>query len=581
MAKFCLLPQSIERFKRALTDGTLNPDQLSKISSDERRNLLASIVGEDNAKAVNAEFESKLLLKNQQAGMVNWAKKVLGLRPLAKRDIISRIEKMDKVLNPLEQGMFLKDLAERRLGIGVSDNEAKIISNLSQKMIKTRETIKQGGNRLDYGAARVELLDYVGELKGQAEKLKPMGYLVKPLRLISDIAGIAKAVKASMDNSAIFRQGWKSLWTNPGIWLKNAALSFSDLVKTLGNKKVMEALKADLYSRENALNGNYEKMKLAIGVIEEAYPTHLPGKIPIFGRAYKASETAFTGFVYRQRADIADKLLEIAKRSGVNIADEFELRSIGKLVNSLTGRGELGVFEKTAGAVNNIFFSPRFLKSQIDTLLLHPTDRMSAFARKEAAKNLVKIILGTGTVLTIARSISPESVELDPRSADFGKIRIGDTRFDVSGGMASIVTLASRLALKSTKSSTTGKIYPLNELDKEGKLKFGAQTGTDIIYNFFENKLSPAAQVVKETLITRTTFEGKPITVSTEIKNLFAPFIYTNYEELKNNPNSANILAAMIADALGIATKTYSAELKKETTKKQINITQDFSEIFK
>src|SRR5205085_9705112 len=116
----------------------------------------------------------------------------------------------------------------------------------------------------------------------------------------------------------------------------------------------------------------------------------------------------------------------------------------------------------------------------------------------QAALNLLKIISGTATVLLTAKALKPDSVDLDPRSADFGKIKIKNTRFDVSGGQSSIITLAARLISGKSKSSTTGKINQINAKDKKGNPAFGAQTKTDVVVDFLTNKLSPAARVVYE-----------------------------------------------------------------------------------
>ncbi len=222
----------------------------------------------------------------------------------------------------------------------------------------------------------------------------------------------------------------------------------------------------------------------------------------------------------------------------------------------MTGRGNLGGLEPAANVVNNVFFSPRFLKSNWDTLTAHQFQReVTPFVRKQAAINLVKVISGTAAVLATARAINPASVELDPRSADFGTIRVGDTRFDVTGGMRALATLATRLATMSSKSSVTGKVTPLNSG------KFGAQTGTDVVVNFFENKLSPAASIVKDLLQGRD-FQGNKPTVLGEASNLLTPLPIVNYLELQNNPNSANVLLGTLADELGISVNTYSKPTK-------------------
>ena len=546
---FCLTKDMTTKFLKALKDGTVDPEKMGKMSSEERNKFISGIVGKDNALKVNSLFESKLLLKNQKSGMISWAKQVAGLKPTLKRDLISRIERMDKVLDPAEGEQFLHDLAATKLGVGVTQEEAKIISDMSQKVVESRTEMQKGGDRLTYGRAKVSLGNYLSDLTNQANKRTILEYIKNPAKIASDVAGNAKAIKSSMDNSAIFRQGWKTLWTHPGIWSKNALRSFKDIWKTFGKDEVMNELNADVVSRPNF--DLYQKAKLDVGVLEESYPTSLPEKIPLLGKFYKASENAFTAFVRRQRIDVFDKYIEIAKRSGLDISDTKELLSIGKLVNSLTGRGFMGPLEKVSGPINNIFFSPRMLKSNIDTLTVHALDSMTPFARKQAAINLVRVVMGTATILGIARAISKDSVELDPRSSDFGKIKVGNTRFDVTGGMASLVTLSARLLTMSTKSTSSKIVLPLNSGE------YGSQTGMDVVYNFFENKLSPLASVVKDLMKGRD-FQGNEPTVTGELSNLLMPLPFSTFDELRKDPNSANIVVSMIADALGIATNTYA-----------------------
>ncbi len=559
MATWCLIKSEAEKFKKALKNGDVSPEKLVEMTSAQRREYLAKWVGEANAKQVNALFESKLLLKNQQAGMISWAKKISGITPKVRRDLINKIERLDQVLNPSEEAAFLEDLASTRLGVDITHEEAQQISELSKKVSETKALSDINGvfstekARMDYGRARVDLLNYVNGLKEEANKIPLKDYLKKPSlygKAVSNTAGTAKSLKASLDNSAIFRQGWKSLFTHPGSWQKNARRTFVDMVRTYGNKPVMDEINADLVSRPNAINGNYERMKLALGNLEEAYPTSLPEKIPVFGKIYKASENAYTGFVYRQRADIADKYIQIAEKQGVDLTNK-ELQSIGKLVNSLTGRGNLGKGELVANEFNNIFFSPRKLKGDIDLLTLHAFDKdFSSFARKQAAVNIVRVISGIAAIMGAATAACGDCVEWDPRSSDFGKIRVGASRFDVTGGLGSIIILASRILTQSTKSSTTGEVSKINSGE------FGAKTVKDLVYDFFENKLSPVAAVVKD-LAEGQDFTGNKPTLTGTLNNLFTPLPITTYQELKDNPDAPNILASMILDGLGIAVNTY------------------------
>lgn len=553
MANICLPKLSLDRFKQALVSGKINPDKLSSMTSDERHALFSDVVGEGEAKWVNASFESKLLLKNQEQGMLTWAKKLTGITPDVKRDLITRISKLDHVLNPAEEKGFLKDLASTKLGVDVTASEAKKIAIMSSKLQELAAKQKSDGtfpseaDRMAYGRAKVDMGAHLAELKNTATKLTPKEQLLHPFQTTSKAAGLAKALKASLDNSAIFRQGWKTLATNPILWQKNARQSFMDIAKQLGGKDTLKEVTADIVSRPNF--AKYEKMKLAIGNVEEEFPTDLPGKVPILGRAYKASEGAYTGFLYRQRADIADKLLQVAEKTGVDVNDKAQLESMGKLVNSLTGRGNLGRFEGTAAnSLNNLFFSARFLKSNIDTLTAHQLQKgVTPFVRKQAAENLVKVVAASAAIMSIANWVKPGSAELDPRSKNFGKIKIGNTTFDVTGGMDALTTLAAQIVKQSTKSTTTGVVTKLNS-------GYGSQTGMDVLNNFFENKLSPAASFVKD-MIKQQDFNGNKPTAGSEASNLFTPLPFTNVTG-NHDPHSANKLLISITDGLGISAST-------------------------
>ncbi len=580
MAAFCLTKDKALLFKKALKSGEIQPGKLSKMSSAERRVYLEKFVGKDNAQPVNGLFESKLLLKNQKAGMIAWAKTVAGMTKESKRDIFAKIERLDEALNPKTEEAFLEDLVSTKLKLNITATEAKTIYALSKKVDDTNakrrtdnQMFKTNEDRLNYGAAKVAMGKYISDLKNETDKLslkeraKPKNYVDN----VGFIAGLAKSLKASFDNSALLRQGYKTLWTNPNIWRKNAARSFIDFAKTIkSGEKVMDGVMADIVSRPL-----YEKMvraKLAIGNIEEAYPTSLPEKVPVFGRFFRASQTSFEAFQFRQRADIFEKYIDIAEKSGIDTDDVDELRGIGNVVNALTSRGSLGKAEPVANIVNNVFFSPRFVKSHID-LLTHPMGfdvagaKITPFARKQAAKNLLKVSMGTAAILTIANAINPDSIEEDPRSSNFGKIKIGNTRFEVTGGISSIATLAFRIARTSTKSSTTGKITELNSGE------FGSKNVGDLIYDFFENKQAPLTRVISDVL-NQEDFDGNKPTVLGTLNNLLVPLPVTNAIELSKDPNSAPILLALMADALGVGTNTYGQSKTDWNKSKGVELTQ-------
>lgn len=561
---FCLIRSDVRKFIAALKDGTINPEKMIDMSSEERRAFFADIIGETNAKEVNALLESKLLLKDQQRGMMAWAKQVSGIAEPARADMISRIGRMDKVLDATDEHSFLADLAAKKLGTEVTFKEAKAIADLSKRLSDTRDAIKPDDpigspSRLAYGAAHVAMQNLVHELKLTNNKatlsIRSMGDAVVAL------PGIAKSFKASFDDSYAGRQGFRAIFTNPVLWGKNFLNTFGYMARSLAHKgtdsRVLDAIKADIYSRPNALNGNYRNLKLDVGIDhEEAYPTSALAHIPLLGRLFKASENAYSGMAMRLRADIGDKMIAMAEANDVNLSDKSEAESIGRLVNSLTGRGNLGQLEKVGKLVNVWFFSPKFLKSQFDFLTGHTFDKPSKFVRKQAAINLLKVTAGIATIMGIANALWPGSVELDPRSANFGKIKIGNTRFDITGGMGSLVTLAVRLGRMETKSSTTNKVTPLNSD------KYGAQTGLDVAVTFATNKTSPAGSVLVDMLRGQTFGGGKP-TVGGELYNMFTPFPISNTQQLLADPKAANAVLGELADFFGIAVNDYGPVKKR------------------
>lgn len=165
-AAWCLPRNLTNAFLDALK-GDLAPDRLMSMSSAERREAFGKILGDDNAREVNAQFESKLLLRDQKAGLLNWAKKIGGLTEPARRDIISTIERMEKVLQPEDEHAFLADLAAKRLGTDVTAGEAQTIFQLAQKAqaAKIAATDSFSGASNDFLNATEDLKSYISSLK--------------------------------------------------------------------------------------------------------------------------------------------------------------------------------------------------------------------------------------------------------------------------------------------------------------------------------------------------------------------------------------------------------------------------------
>ena len=567
MPAFCLVREQADKFRKGLKDGSINPGKMAQMASAERRAYLEKFVGKENAKEVNALFESKLLLKNQKAGYISWAKKVAGMTVESKRDMISRIERLQEVLDPKAEQAFLEDLAAKRLGIEVTAQEAKGLAELSKKAQDLREKAREDGtfptekDRLNYGAAQVALEDYFNQLKLDARSISFKEHpFKKSFEIVKESPGTLKSIVASLDNSFFGRQGIKTLYTHPVVWGRTFARSWVDIGRELKGKDAMAAIKADIYSRPNALNGKYKAGGYGLNVLsEEAFPSSVPAKIPGFKRLYKASESAYNGAALRMRADLADLLIKKAEEMGINTLDPEQAAGMGSLVSSMTGRGNIPMTPGQAKATNVLFFSIKFLKSNIDTLTAHMFDsKASPFVKREAALNLFKIVGTTATILTIAKILDPNSVDEDPRSSNFGKVKLFGHWIDITGGLAGLSTLAARTLVPTYHDGELG-LWKKSSTGKYSNLiagQYGQQDALDlIIEGLFTNKLSPMAGVVRDVWKGQN-FNGEPVTPGSVVSSVGVPLTSQQWLQILKDPTSSFPLGSMMLEFLGFSNST-------------------------
>ena len=138
---WCLTRDQETRFRNALVSKKIDPFKLAEMASEQRLALFEQYVDSENAININSLFESKLLLKNQVTGFKNWAKRAVGMKPEVKRDLLSKIERLDDlgVLTPEKMNGFMADLAKTRLGFGITFEEAKTINQLSEDRGESKE----------------------------------------------------------------------------------------------------------------------------------------------------------------------------------------------------------------------------------------------------------------------------------------------------------------------------------------------------------------------------------------------------------------------------------------------------------
>lgn len=472
------------------------------------------------------------------------------------------------------------DAAVRKTG-GISREEATILFDLAKRAaelknlrdpnVKGNFGFKSAKERWEYGKAQAAFDKYVAKLKIGDESIstlaknrlsefktevkdnpaKAVGKL--GIDAVGEVSATSISMVASLDASFTLRQGGKMLMTHPTIWAKSVSKQVGDIYKSLrykhGNEIAKDILHADLVSRENYMDGHYQKAGI-LAKFEEQYPTSHPGRIPGIGRPFKASEVAFTNTALRMRIGYFDLLLDMAKKNGAEINTKL-IKDLGAVVNGLTARSHIG----GSKFVNVVLWAPRMMMANVNVLTGHGLGAglSTKFARIEAAKNLIKITAETAAVAAVLNAIVPGSVELDPRSSDFLKYKDGNTRIDMTAGSGQYITLVARFLTGQTKNTQT-KI--IKDLDKSG---FGDRTYFDVGMDFLINKTTPLVRQGVYFAKNRN-FEGRKPTLGTAAIDLTVPIPVKNIADDTFGDYSderAIVLISNMADIVGVNANTY------------------------
>jgi hypothetical protein len=372
------------------------------------------------------------------------------------------------------------------------------------------------------------------------------------IQKVMDMAGSAlnlpRAVMATMDLSAPLRQGVFLIGR-----LKQFLPAFRDMFKYAFSERAYTNLMEAIKSRPTyrlMRESNLALTDLGPNLLkrEEAFMSNLVEKIPIFGKLARGSNRAYSGFLNKLRADVFDDLVKNATNLGILKKKPNIINDIARFVNSATGRGDLGELNRASVVLNGAFFSPRLMASRLN--LLNPAyyGKLDPFVRKEALKSLLYFGATAGSIVGLAK-LGGLDVGIDPRSADFGKMKTGNTRFDPWGGFQQYIVLISRLLSGKMVSSTTGKEFTLGE-------GYKPTTRLDIIQRFAESKTSPVASFVLGLLKGQTSM-GEKFRVGPEIADRFIPMVIQDMYDLYREMGPKGILAG-IPGVFGVGSQTYS-----------------------
>lgn len=379
-------------------------------------------------------------------------------------------------------------------------------------------------------------------------------------KVVAETVNTARTLKATADFSAILRQGLVFTARHP---LRAANIQMKAIPAFFRNFKAEQIDNAIKSSPNYYL---YEKAKLPLSELsgkptakEEYFAANLVERIPVLGSIIRASNRHMTTTLNLMRKSAFDEFLEAFPN-----ATNQEMSAAANWIGIMTGRGDLGKLAVVGNELSLGLFAPKFAASRIQTPFMIFKYWKQPRVRKLIAKDLAATI-GFGTTALGLASLAGYAVGTDPRSADWGKIRVGNTRIDIWGGFQQPARLVARLGVWATdKSGLTGKDLTEREKSFDPVEMFG---------RFAAFKLSPLVTIPRE-LITGKTAVGETVTLPETAARSIMPMVYEDiYEAYKQKGWSRAVLVGGL-NFIGVGTNTYEVQNKIDKLQKSIQVQQ-------
>jgi len=528
------LKTQLDRLENILKDLPVEPTRPAerraaakavKLMRDIERNLKSDVL----AKKRISEIEKKI--KTMDLSLANVRREGPKTRLQAQRDELNK--ELDKLRGnerrKVELGRQIEDMLKQLRSGVFSTPEARAkaaVDAETQKLLFERDLLKARINQ-------------------RIRDLSPYS--------ISDIlnapGSFMKLAMTTLDFSFIGRQGAGALLT--GQW-RLARDAFMSQFKVWKSDEALAQQVADLYDRPNG--PIYRKTKLEFaGHMEE-----LEGRFiqPLLNWTQLSRfDRAFAGAGNRLRADLFDTLYSSL---GDNPTIE-EANDIARLVETMTLRRHVTGAEKA----NIVLFSARAMASRLAWMTFEPVWGplvKGAWSGKGArwrssrvaAKQYGRYLIGSFAVWLLG-AMTGMLGSKDPRSSDFLKLKVGNTRIDPFAGLTQYITFAARIVTGETvPSHGEPRPTPLRGPD----VKFGKREMSDVIFDFINSKLSPIASLASEAVRDKE-FGGAPFDVRRAMLTRTMPLILNDIYEVMKGEGLAKGTILSIMALLGIGVNHY------------------------
>ena len=502
--------------------------------------------------------DQKAIQKQQK--VVDARERSLGQSGRKNPSLTDKLSKASR-LGDFDDSLY-QEVVRSKMGLDISDDQIKRINTLSQSVEARKKDMAQNpddvNSRIAFGEAVIDLEDYTNGLKGNTwdfsmaeNKLQSAQIFMNASKQeFLDLLNAPKALMTTLDVSQVARQGLpmasrKEYWDN-----------MSTIVKSLQSEDNIKSMNAEIMTRDT-----YDLMKksgLQLSSLPGARPedafmatkgTTFTAQMLKNVPGVKHSDRAYGAFLTKLRADVFDDLLNLAKIGGEDITDINVVRKIADSVNTGTGSSSKVFGDDQSKLLNAIFFSPRKIQATLNMFSNPQTYfNSSPTARSASVRNLVSL-LGTSTLFLGLGAMMGGEVETDTKSSDFGKVKFGNVRIDVTGGNAGYITLLSRLAQGSTKSSITGIEYDLDG-------SFGDNTKTGTAVNWVRNKFSPTLSFIWSALDGEDAIGNEFDAPATVVGSLIPLNIQSTISTIMSDGATMGAVVG-IANTLGFAAGSY------------------------
>lgn len=404
--------------------------------------------------------------------------------------------------------------------------------------VRTRDALNKALDGITPQKSEIKLLEQVfGEEAAQHFK-------VSAAENVTKVLGLSRALEATGDISRAFRQDLPVLARHPVMWSRNWRVMIAAGKDPVKARVMMD----DLMARPNW--DEYREVGLKVtgrhgplgSMDEDLIGADLAERIPVAGKVVRAASNAYNVGGAYLRANLYD----LISKQNPNMTMQ-EKRHLARLVNAATGMGKLvGKAEQAAPFLTIPIWSPRLVASRVAFLNPQWYFSLKGPARREAIEMFTSMVAAGTAVLWLANRIPGVDTEMDPRSSDFGKIRVGRTRVDIWGGFGGYVVNGYRYVNGETK--TPGP---------DGEVK--SKSREDILWNFGSGKLSPNFGYIRDMNRGRT-FDYEPFDPLKSAGKLFVPLGVQNAVEGYQQGGARLGATSFLLNSVGLGVGIYGED---------------------